>query len=252
MVLGWIVAWLLQVIVIIFSFPFTNQEQRLDICGHIFRRISYISTVFLNPMWSITILRKMPVLPKDAKKIVVMNHLSNADPWICSGSLLPSDYAWVCKGSLFKIPFGGWAIANSGDLKIEFTKEKGGWGVKKGSVAKLMEKSKRCLLRGRGLAVYPEGTRNPDPDGPTREFKLGYFTLAIEMGATIVPTAVSGTQRMWPKSEPLFDSSRAFISFGDPISAVGETPESLRDKTYAVIVEMRSQHPDEKAKRKAD
>ena len=247
---GWIVAYAAQMLAKLLVFPFTTAAQRTDLCGHIFRRVSYASAVALNPMWRMTILRPAPALTpaQESKLIVVMNHLSNADPWICSGALLPRDFAWICKGELFSVPFGGWAMANGGDLKVEFTKEKGGWGTKKGSIARMMAAAKDCLARGRGIAVYPEGTRNANPNGPMGEFKLGFFSLAIETGATMLPMAITGTDKMWPNTETFFDGSRAYVTFGDPIAPLeGETAESLRDRVFAVIDSMRNEHPDRKA-----
>eukprot|EP00744_Colponema_vietnamica_P011695 GILI01016445.1.p1 GENE.GILI01016445.1~~GILI01016445.1.p1 ORF type:complete len:301 (-),score=70.80 GILI01016445.1:289-1191(-) len=243
---GWIITCAAQYTYKLLAFPFTNAVQRQNICGHIFRRMSYVTAVLCNPLWNVTIVKPLKPLTDTRNTILVMNHLSNADPWICSGAMLPHETKWISKASLFNIPLGGWAMANSGDLKIEFTKEKGGWGTKKGSISKLMDKAKTYLLRGWIVAVYPEGVRNPLPNGPIGEFKLGFFTLAVEMGSTLVPMAVSGTEKMWPLTESFFDCSRAYISFGEPISAVGETAESLRDKTYKVISDLRDKHPDRK------
>lgn len=247
---GWVIAYTAQMIAKFFAYPFTTAAHRTDMCGHIFRRVSYATAVVINPMWRMTILREVPKLTseQESKLIVVMNHLSNADPWICSGALLPRDFAWICKGSLFSVPFGGWAMANGGDLKVEFTKEKGGWGTKKGSIGRLMTTAKEYLMRGRGVAVYPEGIRNPNPNGPMSEFKLGFFSLAVETGATILPMAITGTDRMWPTTETFFDSARAYVTFGDPIAVQeGETAEALRDRVVAVIDAMRNEHPDRKA-----
>ena len=244
MVLGWVLIYLLQSIAQILTYLFTTPEQRQDICAHIFRKISFVQLDVLNPLWRSVILRKFPKVKKGDKIIVAMNHLSNADPWILIRPILPMDCKWICKGSLMKIPFGGWGLANNGDLAIKFTTEKGGWGTEKGSVSKLMDTSRKLLQRGQPIAVFPEGVRSHNPQGPLNEFKLGYFTLAVEEGATIVPIAVSGSESAWPRGDWKFDSALTYISCGDPISAVGHTAESLRDKTVAVITELREKHPD--------
>ena len=241
--LGWIVAYIIQVITIAVMYPVSTPSQRADVCGHIFRRVNYFTASLANPLWSTVILRPFPEV-KSEKFVVAMNHLSNADPWLCIGPLLPRDCKWVCKGSLFSVPFGGWCLANAGDLKVEFTSDKGGWGTKKGSVRSMMDQAKACLQRNQPIAVYPEGVRNYNPNGPLNEFKLGFFMLAVETEATVVPVALSGSEKCWPRGSWMFDAATVYVSCGDPISAVGHTAESLRDKVQEQVAKLRDSHPD--------
>jgi hypothetical protein len=44
-----------------------------------------------------------------------------------------------------------------------------------------------------GNAVFPEGARSPT--GELQDFKPGMFQLALDTGATILPVAVSGTEK---------------------------------------------------------
>lgn len=241
--ISWIVAWLIQLITIAVTFPLTDANQRADICGHIFRRINFFAAIQLNPLWTLKILRPFPEI-KSGKFVVAMNHLSNADPWLCIGPIMPHDCKWVCKGSLFSVPFGGWCLANNGDLKVEFTSDKGGWGTKKGSVKSMMDQARACLVRGQPIAVYPEGVRNFNPNGPLNEFKLGFFTLAVETEASVVPIAISGSEKCWPRGQALFDAATVYMTCGDPISSIGHTAESLRDKVQSVVATLRDSHPD--------
>lgn len=243
---SWIVAWTLQTVFIVLSYPFSSVEFRQDVCGHIFRRVSFLFVDLLNPFWRVNILRPFPNVERNAKLIVMLNHLSNADPWIAIRAILPRDCKWICKGSLFRVPFGGWGLANNGDLAVHFTADKDGWGTKKGSVGKMMEQCKALLDRRQPIAVFPEGVRNPNPAGPVGEFKLGFFTLAAAEGATIVPIAMSGGESAWPRGDWKFGLCTTYISCGDPVEAKGLTAEELRDKVYASISSMRETHPDRK------
>mmetsp|Transcript_66353 Transcript_66353/g.76978 ORF Transcript_66353/g.76978 Transcript_66353/m.76978 type:complete len:269 (+) Transcript_66353:98-904(+) len=250
--ISWVLIWLLQTVARTLMLPFATKDQMDDVCGHIFRKVSWVFVDLINPFWYSRVLKPFPKMQKGEKFIVVLNHLSNADPWFAIRSLFPWDCKWICKGSLFKVPFGGWALKNNGDLAIKFTKEKGGWGTEKGSVGMLMEDAKKLLQRAQPIAVFPEGVRNPKPEGPLGEFKLGFFTLAVQEGVKVVPMALSGSETAWPVKDWKFDFSTCYLSAGEPIDPTGMTAEELRDKVYNVITEMRESHPDRLKLKKAE
>lgn len=244
MFLGWAVADVCQIIAIGTTYFFVSKETRSDICGSIFRHVNHFFAVVMNPLWRVKVLRRMPVLPPGPGPVLVMNHLSNADPFVCSAAVLPVEMKWVCKGEVASLPLGGWGIKNNGDLAVHFTAEKDGWGTVKGTVSTMMAKAKSYINRGRGVAVFPEGIRSFDPNGPLNEFKLGFFTLAIETGAPVIPLAMTGSDRAWPRKSWMMDAATIYITIGDPIASQGETAETLRDKAVAAINAMRDEHPD--------
>lgn len=250
LLLSWIIAWLLQEITKLVLLPFTNKHQRHWYCSKIFRALNQISMDHLNPFWTINILKGMPPIKPDDKYIVMLNHLSNADPWVILRLFVFSRFDWrfVCKGSLFKVPFGGWALANNGDVAVKFTKEKNGWGTEKGSVKVLMQDSVDIIENGAALAVFPEGVRNPKPEGEMSEFKQGYFDLAVEKGYKILPIAISGSETCWPVHDWKLDSATVYITCADAlISPQGHDGASLKDLVYKKITEMRETHPDRQA-----
>jgi 1-acyl-sn-glycerol-3-phosphate acyltransferase len=95
----------------------------------------------------------------------------------------------------------------------------GGFPVLRGSSdAEAIETSRAILERGDVLALFPEGTRVPDPEklGIPRR---GATRLAIETGAVIVPTAITGTEkRRWHLPR------RVRIAFGAPIPVTDLSP----------------------------
>ena len=201
---------------------------------------------YLNIFWKVVEVKRHPMKPSGRPVIYMFNHLSNCDPWLLIRAMWPIDCKWVCKGSLFKVPFGGWALRNANDIAVRFTADKGGWGTEKGSVRQMMEYSADLLRHQQAIAIFPEGVRNPHPDGPLGEFKDGYFALAIQEKADIVPIAISGTDKLWPRSDWRFDFGNAYISVGSAISVEGHTLESLKEAVFKAITEMREQHPDRK------
>ncbi len=95
----------------------------------------------------------------------------------------------------------------------------GGFPVLRGeSDAEAIATSRAILERGDVLALFPEGTRVTDPEKlgiPHR----GATRLAIETGAVIVPTAITGTEkRRWPLPR------RVRIAFGEPIPVTDLSP----------------------------
>ncbi|ORC88278.1 1-acyl-sn-glycerol-3-phosphate acyltransferase [Trypanosoma theileri] len=242
--LSWILAWILQVLLMIVTYPFKSRAWQQDQCGYIFRYVNFISTDVVNPFWKVNILRPMPEV-RSRKLLVMMNHLSSADPFIMIRAILPHDASWVAKDDLFRVPFGGWCLHNADDLKVCFKDKRAGFETVKGTVGVMMEVARAKLRRGRRLAIFPEGIRNRNPAGGLLPFRLGFFTLAVEEDATIVPVAISGTENCWPRGSPLMDRADVYVSCGDPIEAGQfETAEQLRDRVWAAITELREKHPD--------
>ena len=57
--------------------------------------------------------------------------------------------------------------------------------------------AKRILDEGHILFVFPEGTRSPD--GTLQQARDGVAVLAMRTGAPIVPVAIAGSSRVWPR-----------------------------------------------------
>jgi long-chain acyl-CoA synthetase len=67
------------------------------------------------------------------------------------------------------------------------------------------------------LNIYPEGQRSFD--GKLHEFKKGGAILATELKLPIVPVALDGTYRIWPRKSWRFRRAKVKITFGEPIDA---------------------------------
>ncbi len=73
------------------------------------------------------------------------------------------------------------------------------------------------LRAGKILNIYPEGQRSFD--GHLQEFKKGAAILATELNVPIVPVALDGAYRIWPRKSWRFRLAKVKISFGKPIDA---------------------------------
>ena len=71
------------------------------------------------------------------------------------------------------------------------------------------------LRAGKILNIYPEGQRSFDDR--LMEFKKGAAILATELNVPIVPVAIDGAYRIWPRKSWRFRLAKVKVSFGEPI-----------------------------------
>lgn len=99
------------------------------------------------------------------------------------------------------------------------------------------------LKNGKVLNMYPEGERAFD--GDLHEFKKGAAILATELGLPIVPVAIDGLYKVWPRSSWRIRLAKVKVRFGEPIYArdvkVASSREDQPDKTadlrYEAVIE---------------
>ena len=145
-------------------------------------------------------------IPKRGPVVIAPNHKSFWDAFFIA-AVVRRRVHFMGKAELF----AGWR----GRLFVAL----GGFPVLRGaSDAEAIETSRAILERGDVLALFPEGTRVSDPErlGLPRR---GATRLAIETGAVIVPTAITGTEkrrRHLPR--------RVRIAFGAPVPVTDLSP----------------------------
>jgi long-chain acyl-CoA synthetase len=99
------------------------------------------------------------------------------------------------------------------------------------------------LRAGKILNIYPEGQRSFD--GQLHEFKKGAAILATELQVPIVPVALDGTYRIWPRKPSSIQLAKVKITFGDPIDAAtiasSETDEEVAYQKVTTVLKQRIQ-----------
>jgi 1-acyl-sn-glycerol-3-phosphate acyltransferase len=131
-------------------------------------------------------------LPMDGSVMVVCNHASNADGMLLMAFVVPimkRPMGWLGKEEALRWPFLGWSM-----------RQNGVFGIKRGGGdLEAFKTAKKVLDDGRPLAVFPEGTRSSD--GRLQPAKEGATVLAVRSGAPVLPIAIAGTHRFWPRGK---------------------------------------------------
>jgi 1-acyl-sn-glycerol-3-phosphate acyltransferase len=143
-------------------------------------------------------------IPARGPVLVVANHSSVLDPPLIGG-MCPRPLTFLAKAELFQIPGLGWLIRrlNARPLRRE------------GADPSALRTARRVLDEGQALLVFPEGTRGEE--GILREPKPGAALLAVQSGATVIPTYVSGSGRAWPRGRRLPRPAKVMVTFGTPL-----------------------------------
>ena len=83
------------------------------------------------------------------------------------------------------------------------------------------------ILGGEGaLLLFPEGTRTPD--GAVKAFKPGFALMAGRAAAPIVPAAIHGGFRLWPRGQALPRLGPVHVAYGEPMDPPRGDKEACR------------------------
>ena len=118
----------------------------------------------------------------------------------------------------FDYPFYGWFMKARGTLPVE--------RGKRGQGAELTARMRTEIDEGRSILAFPEGSRTRD--GRVQRFRTGIFHMAQQLGAPIVPVAVTGSfDLMRPGSFVIRPGNQITVYCEKPIETVGLTEEDV-------------------------
>ncbi len=89
------------------------------------------------------------------------------------------------------------------------------------------------LQAGKILNIYPEGERSFD--GHLHQFKKGAAILASELNLPIVPVALDGVYKVWPRRSRRIRLARVKIRFGAPLIPDQITGQDDEDPGYRAL-----------------
>ena len=150
---------------------------------------------------------------KNKTYVFVSNHSSQYDIVVLQKSI-PNRMAMIFKKELAKIPFFGWQLAMGPYVMID--RENYEKAMK--SIEEAKEKMKKQNI---SIVVFAEGTRSKS--GEIQPFKRGAFRLATQVGYPIIPTTVSGSNKIMPKGTYKLKRGKIKVHFDKPIKSEGIT-----------------------------
>jgi len=144
-------------------------------------------------------------LPKKGGFILASNHLSFIDP-VALGCASLRKLNYFARHDLFKNPLFGRILLAVGAFPVV---------REKADLSALKEALKR-LKSGKGLVVFPEGTRGEAGEKMLQP-QSGIGFLALKSGVPVIPAFVSGTQNAMPKNSNSIKIAPISIKFGEPM-----------------------------------
>lgn len=164
-------------------------------------------------------------IPRAGAAIIAPNHKSFFDSFfICAASR--RHMRFMAKSELLE-GSKGWLLLRLGAFPVR----------RGGADEEALETAREILRQGGLLQLFPEGTRIPNPTELGKPHR-GAARLALETGATIIPTAITGSDRLF--FGPFPKPKQVRVSFGAPITITGpqatiEAAAQLTDELWPEI-----------------
>jgi 1-acyl-sn-glycerol-3-phosphate acyltransferase len=169
-----------------------------------------------------------PAIDPNRAYIFAQNHTNHFDH-VMLYNATPHFKQGLEREDHFRYPFYGWFMKARGTIPVR----KG----ERGQTDELTQRIGREIEGGRSILAFPEGTRSRD--GLVGPFRKGIFYIARDLGAPIVPVAVTGSfDLMRPGSYVLRPGSEITVYCDEPVETKGVTDAeipALAERVRAVI-----------------
>lgn len=169
-------------------------------------------------------------IPADQFSYFVGNHLSEFDPFIPFAAL-SKPVSYIGKYEIRNFPFVGTFLKS---LSGEFMDRKD----LKQSLKVMARVEEDLKKQTKNWVIFPEGTRNKDPQSLCLDFHHGTFRPAMRAGVPVVPFVIIGTDRVF-KSKPIYKKYPVLVKILKPITV--EEYRSMTSQELATEVKSRIQ-----------
>lgn len=171
-------------------------------------------------------------VPDKGPFLLASNHQSFLDPLFC-GTPLRRHLHFLARDTLFRNKFFGWLIRSVNAMPVQ--RGRADLSAMKKIIGKLKE--------GKGVCLFPEGTRTPD--GKIKALRPGFGLIAKRGDAIIVPVLIDGAFEAWPRHRKMFSSGcPIMVCYGKAISAEqikGADERELAEQITETLRQMQSQ-----------
>lgn len=123
---------------------------------------------------------------------------------------------YILKRELLRLPLFGWHLIKAEQVPIDR-------GQRQQALAKMQERAKDAIARGRQMLIFPEGTRRKV--GAPPDYKFGVARLYGQLNVPCVPVAMT-SGLAWPRNTLLHYPRPILVEFLEPIPA-GLKPEEF-------------------------
>lgn len=136
-------------------------------------------------------------IPQTGGVILVVNHLSHADPLVVSHFVHDAGRwpQFLAKQSVFDVRMLGWLLRRLRQIP-----------VRRGTVdaARALEAAVTAVKAGDAVVIYPEGTTTRHPELWPMKGRTGVARLWLETGAPLIPVVTWGPQQLFdPRTKRL-------------------------------------------------
>jgi 1-acyl-sn-glycerol-3-phosphate acyltransferase len=160
-------------------------------------------------------------IPPNGPFVLISNHQSYLDPMLC-GIPLKRRVNFLARETLFHHWLFGRMITSVGTIPVK---------LGEGDISAI-RKAIDILKQGRGICLFPEGTRSRD--GKITPFKPGFGLLCRRGGAAVVPVVIDGAFECWPRHKKLFSHGSIVVNYGKAIPA--EQVKSMGNEKLAEVL----------------
>ncbi|MFC1807658.1 lysophospholipid acyltransferase family protein [Candidatus Omnitrophota bacterium] len=149
-------------------------------------------------------------VPKKGPFILASNHRSNLDPPIIAVSM-DRKLHFLAKRELFNNELAAKFFRGINLLKLN----------REGMDKQALRDALDVLKNGRGLLIFPEGTRSKD--GKIGFARGGVSAFACSSGAPVIPVFIKGTEQAMPPKKHYILPAKIIVRFGKRI----EPPKAI-------------------------
>lgn len=186
----------------------------------------------LTPGWSLELSGSENFLPKGSSFVLVANHESATD--ILALYHLGLRFVWLAKKEAFKTPLIGTGLRWGGHIPVER-------GVKE-SHNEALKKCKDQIASGTPVLFFPEGTRSTL--GYPKDFKVGAFKIAKEMGVPVLPVVLKGAGKLLRKGSLAYNEATMRIKVLEPTSShENETVSEFTKRVEQLVISEHAKLP---------